>query len=228
MSSLLEMVASQLQGGNLDQISQALGVDAGTAQQAVNAALPALLGGLAKNASTPDGAQSLASALDRDHDGSMLDNVGGLLGGLLGGGGGQGGGLGSLLGMATEMLGGASAVNPRAANGDGILGHIFGDRRGNVEQGIAKASGLDLGQIAKLLPILAPMVMAALGKTKRQQGLDAGGVAEMLGQQRASVQQQGGLGGLLNLIDLDGDGNALEEITQIGGGLLGSLFGGKR
>jgi hypothetical protein len=50
----------------------------------------------------------------------------------------------------------------------------------------------------------------------------------MLGQQRASVQQQGGLGGLLNLIDLDGDGNALEEITQIGGGLLGSLFGGKR
>lgn len=228
MSSLLEMVASQLQGSNLDQISQALGVDPGTAQNAVNAALPVLLGGLAKNASTPDGAQALANALDRDHDGSMLDNVGGLLGGLLGGGG-QGGGLGSLLGMATEMLGGGGGgVNPRAANGDGILGHIFGDRRGTVEQGVAKASGLDLGQIAKLLPILAPMVMAALGKTKRQQGLDAGGLAEVLGQQRASVQQQGGLGGLLNLIDLDGDGNALEEITQIGGGLLGSLFGGKR
>jgi hypothetical protein len=44
----------------------------------------------------------------------------------------------------------------------GILGHIFGERRTNVEAGVGKATGLDQQKIGKPLTILAPIVMAAL------------------------------------------------------------------
>lgn len=215
--SLLELLTQQVGGNQLDQISSQLGAPRDQTQRAIAAALPALLGGLARNANvSPHGAQSLAEALERDHDGSVLDDLGGLLG-MLGGGrqAGSGGGLGSLLGAASQMLGGG-AVNRRSVNGDGILGHVLGGKRSNVEQSISQASGLDLNKVRQLLPILAPIVMGLLGKVKRQQNLDAGGLADVLGQERSRMRQSTpALGGLLNMLDADGDGNVLDDLGNL-------------
>ena len=75
MSSLVDSLIQQLQGsGAADQIAGKLGVPADQANSAVTAAVPAILAGLARNTQQPEGAAALADALERDHDGSVLDD----------------------------------------------------------------------------------------------------------------------------------------------------------
>lgn len=236
MSGILDLLNQQLNGPAVQQMSSQLGADPESTQKALSAALPMLVGGLARNAQSSEGAQSLANALERDHDGSLLDGLAGLLGGasggsggglgaLLGGasGGGGGGGLGALLG---GLMGGGAPAS-KTTDGDGILGHILGDKRGAVEQGVARSSGLDAGTVGKLLPMLAPLVMGALGRAKKQQNLDAGGLASMLNQERARVERDSpGMqeGGLLGMLDMDNDGDISDDVAKLGG-MLGSFFG---
>ncbi|PTU55348.1 hypothetical protein DBB34_14905 [Sphaerisporangium cinnabarinum] len=56
----------------LDQLAGRLGVDEATAQRAVGAALPALLGGLRANAQDPAGAASLGEAVAQ-HDPALVE-----------------------------------------------------------------------------------------------------------------------------------------------------------
>src|SRR5690606_38720206 len=150
MADLSSLLGPVLQGPALQQISRAIGADEQQTRTAATAALPLLLGQMQRNASTPQGAQSLDQALERDHDGGLLD-------GLLGGGGGLGGLLGGLLGGAS-----GGPAPSRAADGAGILGHVFGQRQEPAAEGVARAAGLDRGQALKLMAMLAPLVMAWL------------------------------------------------------------------
>jgi hypothetical protein len=176
----------------ISNMSQMLGADEGSVGNAVQAALPMIIGALARNSSQTEGAQALDTALANDHDGGILEN-------LLG------------------YLGGASS-----GPGAGILGHIFGSKQSAVEQGISQQSGLDMATVGKLLIMLAPIVMGALGKAKRQQGLDAGGVAEVLENERQ--QQESGaspvIGMLSQLLDRDHDGSAVDDIFRMVGGMM--------
>ena len=224
MPALLDTLSSQLGPGLVNQISSRLGTDSSQTQTAIATALPLLIGGLAKNANQSQSqAQALSSALDNDHDGSLLDNLGSLLGG--GAGGGLAGALGSALG------GGGS----RATDGDGILGHILGGKRSAVEQGVSRASGLDASKVGPLLAMLAPVVMGALGKVKRQQNMNTDEVAATLNRERAQVEEETeGMqqGGLLSMLDSDQDGSIADDIAKMGaafGGaaLLGKMFGKK-
>lgn len=200
MPSLVEMLGKQLGGGAIGQISKMLGSDEKTTGSAVSAALPMLFSALARNSAKPDGAAALSSALEKDHDGSLLDNLGGFLG------------------------------NPEAGPGAGILSHILGGKRPAVENGIGKATGMNAASVGKLLMTLAPIVMATLGRTKKESGMDASGIAGLLGQERAAAEQQApremGLFG--KLLDADGDGDVdLSDIAKHGLGSLGKLFGGR-
>src|SRR5688500_12518311 len=118
MTTILDSLRQQLGPDTIQQMSRALGADPATTSSAISMALPALIGGLSRNAANPQGAVALDRALG-DHDGSILNNLGGLLGGGAAGG-----------------IGGA------------ILGHIFGPKRGAVEQGVGQASGLNSQQVA--------------------------------------------------------------------------------
>ena len=196
--SLLDLVNQQLDDRAVAQISQELGVDSNTTRQAVPAALTALLGGLSHNASQPAGAQQLLGALSKDHDGSILDNLTGALG------------------------------NPQLGQqGAGILGHIFGGRRPAVETQVGHATGLNAANAGRLLILLAPFVLGALGRMQRQKGLDQGGLTDVLGQERQKAEQAHPQhGGLLNsILDRDGDGQILDDLAGMAGGLLG---GGRR
>ncbi len=74
MASLVDSLMQQLESkGATDQIASKLGVPPGKASAALAAAVPAILAGIAKNTQKPDGAAALAGALDKDHDGSVLD-----------------------------------------------------------------------------------------------------------------------------------------------------------
>ncbi|MGE0599226.1 MAG: DUF937 domain-containing protein [Dehalococcoidia bacterium] len=75
MPSLVDSLMEQLQNkGVVDQIAGKLGVQSGQANTAVNAAIPAILAGLAKNAEKPEGAAALSGALEKDHDGTVLED----------------------------------------------------------------------------------------------------------------------------------------------------------
>jgi hypothetical protein len=195
---MYDEILAQLGSSGIDQISRKTGLAPGDASRAVAGALPAILAGLAANsARSSAGAESLSAALDRDHDGGLLDDVAGFLGGT---------GIG--------------------AAGGGILGHIFGNKRSTVESGLGSASGIDPATMARVMSLLAPIVMAMLAKRKTTRGLDPGGVASMLGRERSRLQQQApsGMDALGKMLDADGDGSILDDLAQQGGGLLGSLF----
>jgi len=89
---------------------------------------------------------------------------------------------------------------------------------------LGKASGLNAGSAGSLLAMLAPLVMGALGRIQRQSGLDSGGLANMLGNERSRLEQSApGLSGFARMLDLDGDGQIMDDIGTIAG-TLESLF----
>lgn len=203
MSSLTDDIFSQLSGGALQQISQQLGAGQAQTAGAIAAALPVILGAMGRNASQPDGADSLFGALGRDHNG--------------------GGGLGDILGA---VLGGQQS---RQTDGLGQLGHIFGGQLPRAEAGLGQATGLGNDKAQMLLKILAPIVMAFLAKRMFGGGQQASQSAspqvlgDVLGQEREQVQRQGGIsGGLLgSIFDQDGDGQlGLGDLLKVGMGAM--------
>lgn len=248
MSGLVDAVKAQIGGNEIDAIAQQFGLSQNQAQAAIEQTLPLMVGAMAKNAATPDGASALHNALGQ-HEGVDLGGLlGGLLGGnaggglgglgdLLGGGGSSnggaagGGGLGDLGALAGAVLGGLGGGGNQAgaAGGGGIggaiLGHIFGNRRGQAEQGLGQTTGLGSVNAGQLMAMLAPIVMAVLARMNKQQDLGPGGLSDMLGQDSQRTRQAGGVGGGLlgAVLDRDGDGDVdLSDLLNVGGSVLAS------
>lgn len=199
----MDILQGQISDEMLGQISEHIGAEPQQTAQATNSVFATLLGGLANNASSEGGLSALGAALDRDHDGSMLDDIFGMVGGMMQGG----------------------DQSARATNGLGILGHILGDRQESAAQQIGQSSGLSMGQVMKLMPILAPIVMSVLGKAKNSGGLDLGSLAGVLMGGAQQAQQQPGMGDLLGSVLGSVLGGGQQQ--QSGGGdLLGSVLGG--
>lgn len=111
-------------------------------------------------------------------------------------------------------------------DGTAILGHILGGKKGQAEQALAKAAGADPDQIAKLLAMAAPAILAGLGKAKREQGLDPDALARLVKSesQRAETAAPKELGGFLKWIDTDGDGRIDDNIAELATKGLAGLF----
>ena len=204
MANLIDLLQSQLSDGLIDQLSKQIGAPKQQTRTAADSILSSLIGGLAKNAQQPGGADALANALDNDHDGSLLDNLNDLIGG-----------------------GGPTAnINPRAANGEGILKHVLGGKKGGIMDMVSQISGLGQGQAGNLMTILAPIVMGMLGKQKRQSGLDSGGIANILAGALGTQKQRGGMATSLitSLLDRDGDGSAVDDVAKIGMNIFSKFF----
>lgn len=189
MNAISEMITQRIAGGAAGQLAQRLGISEGTAQTAVQLAVPLILAALARNASKPQGAQELHHAVTTDHDGSILDQL-------------------------TSYIG-----NPETANGSGILGHVLGERRPVVENNLAQATGLNQNSAGSLLEMLAPVVMGAVGREQQQKGLDADGLSEFLVQQQEAeaINDPGLMGKLGSMLDSNRDGNVADDLSRIAG-----------
>lgn len=220
MSGLVDNVMSHLGDDQIQQIANQLGIDPASARNAVEQALPLIVAGMARNASTDAGAGALHSALG-DHVGTNVSDV---LGGLLNGAGGSGG-LGGMLG---GVLGGGNAGTGGFASGVGgaILGHIFGNNANAANQGLGQTTGLGTHNAEQLLAILAPIVMSVLANHAHSQGLSPGALGGVLAQQGQQIQQQGGLtGGLLSaVLDRNGDGKVdLSDLIAGAGTVMNAM-----
>lgn len=203
MPSLADSVMQQLESrGAVDQIAGRLGIPAGQANSAISAALPAILAGLAKNAQSPAGAASLSNALDKDHDGSVLDDDGYF-----------------------------DAYEEK--KGDGILGHVFGEKKPAVESQVSQLSGLNGMQGADLMKMLAPLIMGYLGKQKSSGSFDLGMLTQILGGGgggAGGLNLPGGLGEILGgMAGGQSAGSASKPASPMSsgglGGILGKIFG---
>lgn len=192
MFSLEDLLGQQHGNEVVNQMSSNLGANQSTIQSAIQMALPMILSGLANNAAQPQGAQQLDQALQQNHDGGILNDLGSYIG------------------------------NPNSSDGLGILGHIFGSRQGAVAQQVSQNSGLSLGQTAQLLITLAPIVMGFLGQKKQQQNLDAGGLSSMLQGQQQQMQASGNpmMDMISGLLDKNHDGSAMDDLATMASSYL--------
>lgn len=176
------------QAGGIESMANQLGIPPAMAKQGAEALLPAILGGFKKQAQSGGG----------------IEGLGGLLGQLGGGG------------LLDSVLG----SEPTPVNqGNDVLGQIFGskDVSRTVAGQAATQTGLDSGVLKQMLPILAMMVAGYMAKQGGESG-ESGGLGGLLGNVLGGAMgggaapSAGGLGGLANMLDMDGDGNPLDDI----------------
>ena len=212
MSGILDLLNSDMGKTIINGVAQQSGQSTEKTSSVLTMALPVLMGAMKRNAATPEGAQGLMGALSGKHDGSILDNLGGLFNG----------------GVDANVM----------QDGAGILGHVLGGSQNNVTNALSKKSGMDSDTIMQILQIAAPLVMGYLGKQSKQQNVsNSNGMGDLLGGLlgggSAAPQQQSLIESVL---DGDGDGSILDDVSGMVlnsgsnkkgglGGLLGGLFG---
>ena len=196
----MQMTDVLAQMGGLQSMARELGVTEAQAASGAEALLPALLGGFKKQAQAqPAGLEGLGALLGQLGGSGLLDNV-------------------------------LSADPTDVSRGDGVLGQVFGSPAVSraVAHDAATRSGLDPALLKKMLPILAMLVA---GYMARQRGgaqpaaSGAGGLGGLLGgllggTAGGAQQQQAGAGGLASLLDMNNDGNPLDDILRLGGNLM--------
>ena len=194
----LEVLLGLLQGQDLGNLASQVGGNEGEVKNGVMAALPAMLAALGKNAGTEKGAEELNNALEKKHDGSILDNLSGYL------------------------------SNPDLKDGAGILNHLFGNQTSNVANAVSQSSGLDTNGSMKMLQMLAPILMGMLGQQKKQNNLDAKGLGNLTSMLASNFGSEAGASGIMeavtNLLDANKDGNVMDDIM----GMVGKFFGGNK
>lgn len=202
MNDLFEMIMSQMGDDTVNAMSERVHENPSNTQRAIQNAIPILANALARNSSNPEGASSLLGALDRDHDGSILDDMGGFL------------------------------SNPAVANGAGILKHVLGSNRSKVENYLSKSSGISLGSAGNLLEMLAPILMGFLGKQNRSTTSGGGIIdilqSVLRKEQAPDQQQEAQQESIFNkLLDKNDDGSIADDILDIGTSIFGKFLTNK-
>ena len=177
--NMLEAILNAQNGGLVRQMANDFNLEEGQARAAMGELVPALARGVRSNASEPQGLQDLIGALTRGQHARYLEQP--------------------------ETLQDPSTV----ADGNGILGHIFGSKEVSrqVAGHAAERSGVDAGVLKKMLPVLAAVAMGAMSK-------NTGGTGQ-------TAQSGGGLGDMLgSFLDADRDGSIVDDLV----GMAGKLF----
>lgn len=105
-------------------------------------------------------------------------------------------------------------------DGSKMLGHILSGKQENVLAKLAGQTGMDKSQVSGLLAKLAPMLIGALGKQKKEQQLDAGGITGLLGGLLGQAGNAGLMSQVTGMLDADGDGDIMDDVK----GMLGKFF----
>jgi hypothetical protein len=185
------------------EIASKLGVDEGEVNSAIKTLVPALVGGIQQNVQADDiDSSKLESDVAQQGESGLLD-------------------------------GGVNVDQVDANQGDQYVARIFGGNDSNaVASALAGGGAGNSDLIKKLLPILAPIVLAYIGKQLTKNSAPAepqahssgGGLGEVLGSILGGAGGGGGnnpLGSILGSVLGGNQGGALGDI-------LGGLLGGKK
>tara|TARA_R110000868_G_scaffold150050_16_gene372919 strand:- start:2048 stop:2686 length:639 start_codon:yes stop_codon:yes gene_type:complete len=212
MSGILDLLNSDLGKTIVSGVAGQTKQPQNKTQDVLTMALPVLMAAMKRNAATPQGAEGLMGALSSKHDGSILDNLGGLFGG----------------GVDDNVM----------SDGEKILGHVLGNKQQNVTNTLGAKSGMDAGSVAQILKVAAPILMGVLGNQAKKQNVSSpSGIEGLLGGLLGGSSAKNEQSFLESILDADGDGSVIDDVAGMVlggskkkgglGGLLGGLFGGK-
>ena len=147
--NILDLVMNSGNGAAVRQIGSQLGLNEAQTTSALSALLPALAGGVQRNAQSPDGLAGLAAALSSGRHQRYVDNP-------------------AVLGDATTV-----------ADGNGILGHILGskDVSREVATRASAQTGIGADVLKRMLPLAAAVMMGAFAQRYTQGGSGIGAAA---------------------------------------------------
>ncbi len=133
---LLNMLLNAGDGGAVKQMARNFGLDENQASSAISNLLPALGQGLARNASKPNGLDSIMKALASGKHSQYIDNL--------------------------DSLSNEDTIR----DGNSILGHILGSKDVSRQIAGTASAKTGIGQdiLKKMLPVVAAMAMGALSK----------------------------------------------------------------
>lgn len=157
MTDLFETVMGRLAGEPTHELARGLAVAPAAAERAARIGSAVLLAALAREASTPDGAAALRDELEREHDGTVLDDVV------------------------------AALRNFAKGPGEALVTGLFAETAPEVATRVAAVAGIDETKGGTLLAMLAPVVYGVLGRARAEQGLDAGAIAAALHEEREAI-----------------------------------------
>jgi len=193
MNYLIEQLgASLFNQASIEQISNSVGLQPAQTQNILGQAVPLILKGLLNNSQKQSGLADLFSALVKDHDGGILGQMGDLI------------------------------KNPGVAKGESMLGHILGNKRSTVESQIGKSNNIDMAKIAKIFAIAAPIIMGVLGRQRKQNDWNMGGLNDALTRTNQDLHQKNKkeMSVIERMIDSDGDGSIGDDLAGIGMSVL--------
>ena len=217
--SLIDLITGNAGNQVAEQAENKFGVNKNQIIALLAVAAPLVISYLRKKSQDANEAEALNNALDRDHDGSILNDV--------------------------------SQVEARQQEGGSILDHIFGGQKAQVENSLSENTGISMDKIGPILSMLAPVIMGYIGREKQANGVNSGGLGDLLGgilggaQNQAQAQPSNPLNDILGQVlgggQQQSSGNPLNDIlgqvlgggqqqqqSQGGlGGLLGSILGGR-
>lgn len=210
MAGILDLLNSDMGKTIISGVSSQTGQPEDKTSGLLSMALPVLTKAMKDNAATPQGAEGLMGALNNKHDGSILDDLGGLFGG----------------GVNAGVM----------KDGDKILGHVLGGKKQNVTNALSQKSGIDAGSVGQILKVAAPILMGVLGKQQRQNNVNnSSGLESLLGGLLGGSAPQQEQSFLESILDADNDGSVVDDVAGMVlggnkkksglGGLLGGLFG---
>ncbi|MEI8316562.1 MAG: DUF937 domain-containing protein [Planctomycetia bacterium] len=188
--NIVDLVKDQLTSQVLGSLGSLAGTNEAQTKAASAAAIPAMLGGLAKLAGNAQGAGQIASALG-GLDLGMLGNLAGVLGG---------------------------ANSSKVSNlGGGLLGTLFGNTATSaIVETLASFLGIKGGVARSLLSYLAPVVLGTVAKqlTSSGKSIDASGIQSLFADQGRNIQSAMPAG--LSLGDFGSIAKAVSAATSSG------------
>ena len=194
MSSIVNEVFKHLSDDVIVQLTKQVGAkDPNQVKVAAKGITELLSEALGREAQRSE--SGLKQAIERDHDGNILNDLMGVL------------------------SGNSSVGNAKTTDGAGILGHLLGKKQLEAAQVVSQLSGLDIFKSGVLMQYIAPIIMGVLGKKQQQSsGLDLGGIMDILsgGSSQAQPRQSTGGGLLGQILDRDGDGSMMDDLMNIG------------
>ncbi len=197
--NLMDLAKGAISNQIKNKIGGILGMDDKAAGGAIETALPALIGGIIKKGSTPSGAGEVFGVL-KDHDGGILENLGGI-------------------------FDGGKQQDSYLEKGQGLLGLIFGGGLNGILGTIGSVIGMKSGLVGKMLSFLAPVVMGLLGKQNKSAGWDISGFSKALEAQKSHLPKMDG--GLMNSLGI-GDlmGSAKDAVSDTAATVGSAVSGG--
>ncbi len=208
--NLLDLVKDQLSDAVIGKAAGLIGESSGATSSALSTILPTILGSVVQKGATQSGASGIMDMINSGgHDGSMFDNLSGL-------------------------LGGGSQSNTMLKSGAALVASLMGAKQGGIVDTLMSLTGMKKSSTNSLMSMVAPMVMGMIGRQIKKNGLNVGGLMDLLKGQKSHLK--GALPSSLGSMMGFSEGNTSRKSTAStshvpetsggGGGWMKWLLGG--